>query len=70
MPAPGMYLYSIFPGCLGVALQVVSMPDDQFAGYFRMPAKKLQSIRGGSGIVFLAGEFRGLNGGLRFVPSR
>ena len=57
-PAPGMYLYSILVRLLdGVAGQVVGVPDDGFAGDFRMFAQEFEGVGAGGGVVFLVGEF-------------
>ncbi len=53
----------------GVAGQVVGVPDDGFAGDFRMLAQEFQGVGAGGGVVFLVGEFGRLDGGLLFVAE-
>jgi len=42
---------------LGVACEVVGVPDHRFAGNLGVFAEELQSIDAGGGVVFLVGEF-------------
>ena len=50
-----------------VASEVVGVPDDGFGGDFRMFAQEFKRIDAGGGVVFLVGEFGGLDGGLLFL---
>jgi hypothetical protein len=57
-----------FGGFLGwVAGEVVGVPDDAFGGNFRVFAEEFEGVDAGGGVVFLVGEFGGLDGGLLFV---
>ncbi len=53
----------------GVAGEVVSVPDYAFAGDFRVVGEELKGVSGGGGVVFLVGEFGGLDGGLFFLAE-
>ena len=44
-------------GCFGVAGEVVGVPDDGFAGDFRVLAQEFEGVGAGGGVVFLVGEF-------------
>ena len=53
----------------GVAGQVVGVPDDGFAGDFRVLAQEFEGVGAGGGVVFLVGEFGRLDGGLFFFAE-
>ena len=65
-----MYLYSILAGALGLSpVRSWVCQTTRLAGDFRVLAQEFKRVVGGGGVVFLVGEFGGLDGGLGFVAQ-